>query len=70
MVDCARMTFDVQPPIFATDQIRAMKPNTDILLAGHKAASIKAIASRMGRLLRRKYRTAKEQSGVRVWRLK
>lgn len=69
------MAFTVPPPNKKqrsdsplTKRIKDMRPNTDLLFSGEEPGSVKSIASRLARELGRRYETAKEGRGVRVWR--
>jgi hypothetical protein len=66
------MAFTVPPPIdpSISARLRSMRVNSDIFFVAGMATSVKAIASRIGAELKRTYRTAKEEGGVRVWRMK
>lgn len=66
-----RMAYTVPPPerpIYGP-KIKEMPRRSDIFFKGADNTSIKAIASRLGAALGRKYLTRKEDGGVRVWRV-
>lgn len=51
-----------------TKLLAELKPRGHIYLASAKPDSIKAIASRLGKRLKRTYYTQYEQNGCSVWR--
>lgn len=56
-----------RPPIYL-NRIAALKPKKSVYLAGADMASIKAIASRAGKSLKRQFTNRSEDGGVIVYR--
>lgn len=56
-----------RPPVYI-DRIRALKPKKQVYFAGADMDSIKAIASRVGKKLKRQFTNRSEDGGVIVWR--
>lgn len=66
----AAMESYVAPPVSILSRVRSMKPKSSLFLDDAKPDSIKAMVSRVRKeFKRRKYQTAKQDGGVRVWRL-
>jgi hypothetical protein len=64
------MTFRKQPPAPVSQLIRDLAPEYDLFLSKVNAKSVREIASRLSRVMGRRYVTKRENGGVRVWRVR
>jgi hypothetical protein len=73
-IDQRKISMEVEflpPPVSITERIRKLRPGECLLFTGVSPSVIRVTASQVkSEFKRRRYKTKKEDGGVRVWRIK